>query len=130
VAYGWRQEQVAESAQQISALGRSLYERIQTMAGHFEDVRKNLDRTVEAYNKTVGSLETRVLVGARRFGELGVATSGELPEISTIDRSARVLNTMPLLELPTDIDGSPAIGAGADIDMPPEFLAAAEIGAT
>ena len=112
VSYGWRQEQIAESAQQISALGRALYERIQTMAGHFDDVRKNLDRTVEAYNKTVASMETRVLVGARRFSELGVSTTGNLPELSTIDRSARVLHTLPLLDAPEDLDA------------PPQFLAA------
>jgi DNA recombination protein RmuC len=119
VSYGWRQEQIAESAQQISALGRSLFERLQTMAGHFEDVRRNLDRTVEAYNKTVGSLETRVLVGARRFGELGVATTGEITELSTIDRSARALNGVPLLD-EADLTG--------DADAPPAFLATQRTG--
>ena len=55
-----------------------------------------------------------MLVGARRFSELGVATNGDLPELSTIDRSARVLHTLPLLDAPEDVDA------------PPEFLAAAE----
>jgi len=114
VAYGWRQEQIAESAQQISALGRALYERLQTMAAHFEDVRRNLDRAVEAYNRTVGSLETRVLVSARRFGEYGVATTGEITELSTIDRSARALNGVPLLD-EADL---------GDADAPPAFLVA------
>jgi DNA recombination protein RmuC len=115
VAYGWRQEQIAESAQQISALGRALYERLQTMASHFEDVRRSLDRTVEAYNKTVGSLESRVLVSARRFSELGVPATGELPELATIDRSARALHALPLVD---------QCNEASDPDTPPAFLAA------
>jgi DNA recombination protein RmuC len=118
VAYGWRQEQIAQNAQQISNLGRALYERLQTMAGHFEDVRRGLDRTVEAYNKTVGSLESRVMVSARRFGELGVV-AGELPELSTVDRSARALHAMPLIEAPDDSEDD-----ASQADAPPEFLTA------
>jgi DNA recombination protein RmuC len=114
VAYGWRQEQVARSALEISSLGRTLYERLQTMANHFEDMRRNLERTVEAYNRTVGSLETRVLVSARRFGELGVATTADIVELQTIDRSARALHATPLLD--SAEEESP--------DQPPEFLTA------
>ncbi len=112
VAYGWRQEQVARNAQQISELGRQLYDRLHVMAGHFEDVRRNLDRTVEAYNKTAGSLESRVMVSARRFGELGVLTQAELPELAPIDRGARALQPMPLLDEPEAAEA------------PPEFLSA------
>jgi DNA recombination protein RmuC len=117
VAYGWRQEQVARSAQEISELGRTLYERLQTMATHFEDVRRNLERTVESYNKTVGSLESRVLVSARRFSELGVPATGEIVELQTIDRSPRGLHALPLIEGPSDDAG--------DADAPPAFLSAA-----
>jgi len=90
VAYGWRQEQIAENAQAISDLGRTLYERITTLTGHFASVGKGLDRAVDSYNKTVSSLETRVLVTARKFRELGAAPAEkELESPELIDKAAR-----------------------------------------
>src|SRR5438552_11292996 len=62
VAYGWKQEALARNAQEISELGCELFERIATLAGHWKGVGKNLSDAVLAYNKSVGSLETRVLV--------------------------------------------------------------------
>jgi DNA recombination protein RmuC len=90
IAYGWRQERIAQSAQEISELGRLLHERLGTMVGHFDDIRKGLDRAVESYNSAVGSFEGRVLVTARKFRELG-ATTGELSHLSPIDHAARAL---------------------------------------
>jgi DNA recombination protein RmuC len=90
IAYGWRQERIAQNAQEISDLGRLLHDRVGTMAGHFEDLRRALDRAVESYNRTVGSLESRVLATARRFKELGV-TADELPEGLTIEQTTRGL---------------------------------------
>jgi DNA recombination protein RmuC len=90
IAYGWRQEQIARNAQEISELGRLLYERLGTMAGHFEDLRRGLDKAVESYNKAAGTLETRVLVSARRFKDLG-ATADELPGVGVVELSARGL---------------------------------------
>lgn len=91
VAYGWRQETLAESAQHISDLGRDLYERLRSMAEHMQNVGKGLDRAVDSYNKAVGSMESRVLVTARKFAELGTSIKEEIPELSPLDKSARTL---------------------------------------
>lgn len=91
VSYGWQQQQVAENAQAISALGRDLYDRMRVLVGHFDDIGKNLDRATDAYNRAVGSMESRVLVSARKFKELGATTSAELPTPRTVDAKPRAL---------------------------------------
>ncbi len=103
VAYGWRQEKLADNARAISELGRSLHERIAKMADHFGKVGTHLDRAVGAYNDTVGSLESRVLVSARRFQELGAAGSAEIEEVSVVERATRKINA-PALEAGEDPD--------------------------
>jgi DNA recombination protein RmuC len=92
VAYGWRQEKVAESARAVSDLGRELHGRLGTMVGHFMKLGRQLDSSVKAYNETVGSLEGRVLVTARRFSEHGAAAGDkELPEPPQVDTAPRAL---------------------------------------
>lgn len=91
VAYGWRQEKLADNARAISELGRTLHERLAKMGEHFGKVGAHLDRAVGAYNETVGSLENRVLVSARRFQELGVAGGDGIEEIPVVERATRKL---------------------------------------
>ena len=102
VAYGWRQEKIEKSAQEVSELGKQLYERIRTFVDRFEGIGSALKRAVESYNDAVGSLESRVLVSARRFKELGAATGeeiGEAPPIDEVPRGAIVPEQGRLEEL-------------------------------
>jgi DNA recombination protein RmuC len=90
VAYGWQQERVAESAQAISELGRELHGRLVKMATLMAALGKRLNSTVQAYNETVGSYESRVLPSARRFAEHGaVSEERELPELEPVTISPR-----------------------------------------
>jgi DNA recombination protein RmuC len=92
VAYGWNQEKLARNAQQISALGKELHDRLRLLAGHITSVGTGLDRAVESYNKAVGSLESRVLVSARKFAELGASVADDIPELAPIETTARALS--------------------------------------
>jgi DNA recombination protein RmuC len=82
VSFGWREARMADGAREISTLGATLYDRIAALGGHFSELGLSLDRAVTSYNRAVGSLESRVLVTARRFKELGVA--GERSEIEPL----------------------------------------------
>lgn len=77
VYYGWRQEALADNARQVSQLGAQLYERLSKLGDHWTNVGKNLGQAVKAYNDATGSLETRVLVTARKFEELSVSPEGQ-----------------------------------------------------
>ena len=92
VSYGWRQEQMAENAHEVSNLAKSLYDRLRVFTNHFDDIGRNLDRALDAYNKGVRSLETRVLVAARRFKERGAIAGEEIETLEPIDKAARPLS--------------------------------------
>lgn len=90
VFYGWRQQSLAQNAQEISALGRELYERLSVMGGHFASVGKNLNQAVGAFNKAVGSIETRVFPTARKFKELQAAgENAEIEPLAPVEQTAR-----------------------------------------
>jgi len=91
VAYGWRQEQIAENARVISELGKELYDRLRPFLAHLQAIESALTKAVDSYNKAVGSLEGRVLPAARRLKELGAATGDELPVIEPVGETPRTL---------------------------------------
>ncbi|MEW6571448.1 MAG: DNA recombination protein RmuC [Nitrospirota bacterium] len=94
IAYGWRQEQITKNAQVISELGRQLYDRISVLVQHLDNLGSSLEKAVGAYNKSVASIESRVLPSVRRFKELGVTGSSEIPVIEQIDQSPRNLSIL------------------------------------
>jgi DNA recombination protein RmuC len=98
VAYGWRQEKLAASAEEISQLGRDLYERIAVMTEHFGKVGDNLERATKSYNDTVGSLERNVLSAARKFTTLGVASKRELEMLEPVEGGVREIQAKELLK--------------------------------
>jgi DNA recombination protein RmuC len=105
VAAGWREETLAESARQVSELGRELYDRLSTMGAHVSKLGNRLDQAVAAYNETVGSLEARVLPSARRFPELGVPAKEGIDHVETVERMVKPLTApelVPLSELGAD----------------------------
>jgi DNA recombination protein RmuC len=91
VHYAWRQEKVAENAAEIRDLGVELYERLQTMTGHFKDLGASLDGSVKSYNQAIASLGSRVLVSARKMKELGAGTSKELADPEPVEREPRAV---------------------------------------
>jgi DNA recombination protein RmuC len=95
VAYGWRQERMAESAREVQTLGRELYQRLGRLSERFVTLGRRLDSSVKAYNDTVATLDTRVLVSARKFDELGAAPDGaELQSPPPVEISARRLRAV------------------------------------
>jgi DNA recombination protein RmuC len=96
VAFGWQQETLAESAREVQKLGAELYDRLRTMTTHMQTLQRSLTSSVEAYNRAVGSLESRVLVTARKFPALGVLGSetAELAELVPIESAPRILQAV------------------------------------
>lgn len=97
VAITWQQETMAESAREVSDLGRELYKRLATMGAHFSKLGRSLDGAVKSYNETVGSLERQVLPQARRFEQHGIAGI-EPPELQPVERQTRTLAAAELVD--------------------------------
>jgi DNA recombination protein RmuC len=89
IAYGWRQEQIAQNAVEISRIGRELYERLSKLAENFANVGTHLDRATKAYNEAAGTFEKRVLVSARRMKEKGVTVAEDIPEVTHLERLSK-----------------------------------------
>jgi len=116
VAMTWQQETIAESAREVSDLGRELYKRLATMGAHVTRLGKSLDGAVKAYNETVGSLERQVLVQARRFERHGI-TGVEPPELQPIERQARTVAAAELVDAEPTETGQHAFEVlAADVD--------------
>jgi DNA recombination protein RmuC len=98
VAYGWRQEQIAKNALEISELGKQLYERMRTHVEHLADIGRGLEKATAAYNSSVGSMEARVLPAARRFKDLGAATGSEVPNLQPVETTQRAISAPDLSE--------------------------------
>lgn len=102
VAHGWAHEALTEQAAQVQRIGQELHARLGTLGTHVDTVGKSLNKAVEAYNKAVGSLETRVFVTARKFTDLGVATA-ELPTPQIVDQRSRNVSAPEWEATPTDL---------------------------
>jgi len=91
VGYGWRQERMAKNAEHIRNVGEDLYRRLQTLTDHLGKLGRSLENSVTNYNKLVGSFDTRVLPGARKFTEMGIDTGKKLENAEQIEKSTRTL---------------------------------------
>ena len=98
VAYTWTQQDVSQEARQLFDLGNQLYERLGSLAGHADDLRRAIERTVDSYNKFTGSLETRVLVSARKFPGIDATKLDALVAPAVIDRAPRRLTAPELID--------------------------------
>jgi DNA recombination protein RmuC len=103
VAQGWRHERLTRNAEEIQSLGKDLYARVSKMTDYLDTLRMRLDSTVKAFNEVVGSYETRVLVTARKFKELGAAAGSDIEPPQSIDTAPRILHSANLLALPDDV---------------------------
>ena len=108
IAYGWRQEELAANAAQISELGKLLYERLRTLGEHFNEVGRGLLRATSAFNRAVGSMESRVLPAARRFKDLRAGTGDELPRLEPVDEQPRELTAPEFPQQLSTDDARPA----------------------
>jgi DNA recombination protein RmuC len=107
IAYGWKQERLASSAMEIRDLGRQLYDRLRTLAGHLDKIGVTLGQSVRAYNDAVGSLELRVLPKAREFRDLGAGEGDEIRRLKGVEQVPRPLAAPELTEQLSMPEGDP-----------------------
>ncbi|HEX5650542.1 MAG TPA: DNA recombination protein RmuC [Steroidobacteraceae bacterium] len=132
VAYGWRQNALAENALRIQELGEETYKRLVTFTTHLARVGRSLGQSVEAYNAAVGSLERQVLPGARKFTDLGLRPAREIEEISPVENLARTLVSTPETApgMPGDVAQSDDDEGCSDVPAPGSAAADAIEGGT
>ncbi|TCK18061.1 DNA recombination protein RmuC [Thiogranum longum] len=102
IAYGWRQESLAENAEQIRTVGEELYERLSTFAGHLDKLGSALGNSVKHYNSAVGSFDSRILPSARRFNEMGIRGKKEITEAAPVERLPRDVRDSEIADKPPD----------------------------
>jgi len=98
VAFGWRQEQITKNAQEVSNLGKQLYERMRVLASHITQVGDGLKKANTSYSNAVGSLERMILPAARKFKNLGVGSGDDIPALEQIETVPRILSAPELTE--------------------------------
>lgn len=111
VAYGWKQEKIAENAQRIADLGRQVYERLADMGGHLARLGRALGQATGAYNAAVGSMESRVLVTARKLRELQAGSDKEIEPLEPVAEAPRRLAAPELVPDAGDLDAPPGRAA-------------------
>jgi DNA recombination protein RmuC len=111
IAHGWREERLAENARAISELGRDLHTRLGTLASHFTKLKRSIDAVVRSYNDAAGSLESRVLVSARKLRDLGATSTGEIGSLAPVEQIPRALSAPEVAPPADDDDALPAADA-------------------
>lgn len=123
-ALAWQQDAVTASAAEVSRLGRDLYARLSTLGEHTARLGRSLTSSVEAYNALVGTMESRVLVSARRMNDLGIVST-RLPDTAPLDATPRVLTAAELIDAAVAQDARPELDLGL---TPDSGSAAQEVG--
>ncbi|CCH69038.1 DNA recombination protein RmuC-like [Phycicoccus elongatus Lp2] len=123
-ALAWQQDAVTASAAEVSRLGRDLYARLSTLGEHTARLGRSLTSSVEAYNAFVGTMESRVLVSARRMNDLGIVST-RLPDTAPLDATPRVLTAAELIDAAVAQDARPELDLGL---TPDSGSAAQEVG--
>ena len=104
-AYGWRQESIAQNAREISKLGQELHSRLDTMAGHLTRLGRAIGSATDSYNEAVASFESRVLVSARKFKELGATSQeAEIIELRPTEKVVKLVSSTDKPSAPPDAE--------------------------